>query len=59
MTMNDIIAVVTESKQVADDLIDMFDFEEEVEEQWALSFIAAIKELCFEIVKKKPGGFDA
>jgi hypothetical protein len=58
MTMNDLIAVVTESKQVADDLIDLFDFEDE-EDQWALSFIAAIKELGFEIVKKNPGGFDA
>lgn len=59
MTMNDLIAVVTESKQVADDMIDMFDFEDEADDQWALSFIAAIKELGFEIVKKKQGGFDA
>lgn len=59
MTNNDLISAVMESKQVADDMIDMFDFEEEVAEQWALSFIAAVRELGFEIVKKKPGGFDA
>jgi len=58
MTENDLIKAVLESKRVADDLFNLFDFEEDADNQWAMLFVASIKELGFDFTEKRPGGRD-